>query len=387
MRMEKQQKILYVITKSDPFGGAQRYVYELALAMKETGYEVNVAFGGSGVLKEKLKSAGIRTYEVRSFQRDISVLKEFRSFGELYRLYKEIRPDIVHLNSSKAGGVGALAARVTRVPLIVFTAHGLPYFEVRNMLWRIFVYLGSYLTVLLSHKTILVSEHNRTHAHMPFTKKKFSVVHTAVPKIQFQMREDARSFLFDKEMIARHQDDLWLVTLAELHPNKNHKTAIEAVATYNKAASQKIFYSILGDGELMEELTEFADRIGASTQVTFLGYIDSNIRVSLKAFDMFILPSKKEGLPFALLEAGAAGLPCIASDVGGIPEVIEHGKNGLLIDPNDVSSIIAALDTFAKSPELRAQCGSALQKKIRDKFSLSYMTEETTAVYEHGKRT
>ena len=97
---------------------------------------------------------------------------------------------------------------------------------------------------------------------------------------------------------------------------------------------------------------------------------------------MFLLPSKKEGLPYALLEAGAAKLPSIAAEVGGIPEVITTGEHGLLIDPLNVDTIVAALEILAFDPVLRTNCTEALAKKIADEFSLPRMLDATVHLYQ-----
>ena len=128
----------------------------------------------------------------------------------------------------------------------------------------------------------------------------------------------------------------------------------------------------MGDGELEMSLSDHIHGRAADTQVRLLGYVQDS-RAYLQAFDIFVLPSKKEGLPYALLESGAAGLPCIASNVGGIPEIIENRKNGLLIDPNDHQSIVCALEKLLASPELRRQYGEALQEKVAHEFSLEEM--------------
>src|SRR3989344_8728852 len=128
-------KILYVITKSN-FGGAQRYVYDLAINLR--GYDVAVALGGNGVLNEKLTASGIRTCSVASLQRDISPTKDIGSFGNLYSIIKKEQPDIIHLNSPKAGGLGAFACRflnASRYTLhatrIIYTVHGWAFNEDR----------------------------------------------------------------------------------------------------------------------------------------------------------------------------------------------------------------------------------------------------------------
>ena len=127
------KKILFVITKSN-WGGAQKYVYDLAneLHRPNAEFEVAVAFGQEGQLAGKLREAGITTHPIRSLQRDVSVIADIKSFFELLRLFKTQKPDIAHLNSSKVGGLGALAARVAGVPKIIFTVHGWPFWETRG---------------------------------------------------------------------------------------------------------------------------------------------------------------------------------------------------------------------------------------------------------------
>ena len=139
-----KKKVLFVITKSN-WGGAQRYVYDLATALPKDQFEVKVIFGGTqevggsyGMLDTnlKIKAPEVQRIFVPSLIRDISIGKDIKSFFELLRLFKKLRPDIVHLNSSKAGGVGALAARFAGVPKIIFTVHGLPEDEARGVLAR-----------------------------------------------------------------------------------------------------------------------------------------------------------------------------------------------------------------------------------------------------------
>jgi len=377
---EKHKRILYVITKSN-FGGAQRYVYDLAVSMKTLGHEVAVAAGGSGALIEKLSDAGIAVFEVKSFQRDINFLKEITSMRELSGIIRTFKPDVVHLNSSKAGGTGALVARLHRVSLIIFTAHGWPFLEPRHILWQSAAWCASFLTGLLAQKVIVVSLNDFNNAPTSLVRNKCTVIRTAVPTIDFKSREDARAFLFpEKETRERHHNDLWLVTNAELNRNKNLFSAIDAVVAFNNTTTQKIFYTIVGDGESREKLEAYISEKNAVSYITLLGYVD-DARNYLKAFDIFLLPSKKEGMPYVILEAGAAGLPVVASRVGGIPEVIEHEKTGLLIDPNDYRTITDALETLVSSASVMAQLGNALRQRISESFSLDTMLEKTQEIY------
>src|SRR5260221_10437089 len=115
-------KIIYGITKSN-FGGAQRYVYDLATAAKAAGHDVAVMTGGNGVLVEKLRGNGIRVIEIKGLKRDISIVDEFKSFHFIFRTLYAEKPDVFHTNSSKMGGIGNLAGRLAAVKKVILTAH------------------------------------------------------------------------------------------------------------------------------------------------------------------------------------------------------------------------------------------------------------------------
>ena len=376
----EKQKILYIITKSN-FGGAQRYVYELATRLPRASYDVTVAFGGNGLLKQKLEEAGIQTRSIHSFDRDINIIKELKSIFELATIIREIKPDVIHLNSSKAGGSGAFVARLLGIKKIVFTAHGWPFHENRNLLWKSIVWFLSWLTSLLAHVTILVSQYDKSSSRMPFVQNKFTLIRTAVPNIDFLTREVSRQKLFTQEIQNAHMNDIWLVTTAELTPNKNILTAIKAVETYNREnSSQKIFYTIISDGELFSALKEYIHTHNLENEIYLAGYVPE-ARTYLKAFDIFLLPSVKEGMPYTVLEAGAAGLPSIASNVGGIPEIISNTENGILVNPHDQKTIEAALQSYSTNPSLRAEHSQKLKSNVNSSFALNTMIEKTIAIY------
>jgi hypothetical protein len=178
-----KKKVLYVITKSN-WGGAQRYVFDLATSLPKEQFEAAVALGGDGMLAQKLQTTGTMIYHSESMGRDISIGKDLKSFFELYRLFKKVKPDVVHLNSSKAGGVGALAAHLAGVKKIIFTAHGWPFLEKRNFISRTVIYFLSWLTALLSTKVIVVSNYDLAAAkRMPFIGSKTVRIYNGVVQV------------------------------------------------------------------------------------------------------------------------------------------------------------------------------------------------------------
>lgn len=379
--MERRKKILFIITKSN-WGGAQRYVYDLATSLPRAQYDIAVACGGTGLLVEKLRAENIPVFEVKSFQRDISIRKELSSVSELWKLYKTFRPDIVHLNSSKAGGIGALTARCVGIQKIIFTAHGWPFWEPRNILQKSLIAFFSWLSVLFTHVTICISESDaRTGRRMPFVSRKIRLIRNGIAPYIPLRRDEAREALFDRAVLDEHAHDVWVLTNAELTRNKNHTAGIDAVCAYNASAAQKIFYVCMGDGELHNSLAAHIKKNDAEKNVAMIGFVQNGSRY-YNAFDIFLLPSRKEGVPYVLLEAGIAGLPCVAGNVGGIPEVMTHEKSGLLIRPDSVEEIKKALENLCKDAVLRQRLGAGLHEKVTHLYSTETMLTETQRVYE-----
>jgi glycosyltransferase involved in cell wall biosynthesis len=303
------KKILFVITKSN-WGGAQRYVYDLATALPKDAFAVSVAFGQPGQLAEKLRDAGVRTHPISALQRDLSFSADIQSFFELRQLFHTERPDIVHLNSSKAAGLGALAARCAGVPRIIFTAHGWPFGEKRNILWRLFAYLASWGTALLSHTVIVVSESDlRAGTRMPFCAAKMHMIHNGIAlPIQFESGEMIRAAFPPGAHITG--------TVGELNKNKNQVALIEQAKN-----NPEMFVAIVGEGEERTRLEAKIKEYGLGERVKLFGFFYTTDVV--KGFDVFALPSLKEGLPYVLLEAKAAGLPLVASRIGGVGEILD----------------------------------------------------------------
>lgn len=377
--MDGRKKILFVITKSVLLG-AQKYVLDVATHAAKT-YDVAVAAGGDGELMTALRRAHVRTISLLRIERDINPLTDVRAFFEMCSLIRRERPDTLHLNSSKAALHGALAGRLFGVRCIVFTVHGWPFREDRGFLWKLVIWIGSYITALFSHEVICISRFDTKNIRMPFVKKKIHVIHNGVASFKLLDRQEARRQLFGADEQKRHVEELWMCSTGELTQNKNYFFAIDAVVAHNKKhPGSKIYYAILGGGEDREALVAHIEKVGASSFVKLLGHVPE-ARAHLFAFDLFFMPSKKEGLPYAVLEAGMASLPVIASRVGGIPEILENEKYGLLIDPFDIDQTVAALGEVALSSDKRREMGRALKERVVSVFSKERMLEETEALY------
>ena len=309
MAQPSRKKVLFLITKSN-WGGAQRYVHDLAVNARAQGFEPVVAFGGMGLLADQLKEANIRTIVIPHLQRDVSLFNDVGSFFELLRLFRAQKPDIIHLNSSKAGGIGALAARFAGVPSIIFTAHGWPFWEHRNPISRGIIYFFSWLTGLLSHKIIVVSDYDLSVAQkMPFIAHKTIRIYNGINLHLPLGSGDVVRHSFPNGVRITG-------TIGELTKNKNQILLIEQAKK-----DPAMYVAIVGDGEDRLYLMKKIEEYGLKNRVKLFGFMLAS--EVLRGFDVFALPSLKEGLPYVLLEAKAAGLPIVANHVGGVPEILD----------------------------------------------------------------
>lgn len=376
-------KVLFIITKSN-FGGAQRYVYELATGIPKNRFESIVVLGGDGLLVKKLSDAGIRTISLPSLLRDVSPLKDLTSFVTLFKLFKIERPNVVHLNSAKVSGLGAVAARLAGVPCIIFTAHGWAFNEDRPFLSRLIIKLLYFITILFSHKTIAVSQAVAKEAPAYGMRKKIVVIYPPVSQTLNILKKDAARKHFTEEVSSLHNDGrLWVGIVAELHKSKGIRYAIEAMR--DAELQSKILLVVLGEGHERPFLEKMIQEMNLEKSVFLVGFHE-NAASLMSAFDISLLPSTTEAFGYVVAEAGLAGLPVLATRVGGISEIIRDSKTGLLIPAHNGNAIKVGLLKLASSPSARALLGTALHKKVISDFSPEEVVHATLTLYEKIER-
>lgn len=339
------KKILFIITKS-VWGGAQKYVFDLATNLPKDKFEPAVAGGEGGIMADKIKSAELPYFEIKNFQRDISFLKEIFAFFEILKILFKTKPNIVHVSSSKAGGVTGVALFFYKLfatrhsSFAIFTVHGWAFLENRPE-WQIFlIKFFSKLTCLFYNKIICVShnDYNSAIKNKIAPAKKMTVIHNGINPNDYNFQE-------------RTEKEFLVGTIGESTKNKGHKYLIE-VEKYFPGIKFKIISNIPDAAKY------------------------------LKNFDIFVLPSLKEGLPYVILEAGLAGLPVITSNVGGIPEIIENGKDGLLVPPANPEELAIAIKKLIEDKTLRENLAKNLREKILREFTLEKMIVNTISLYE-----
>lgn len=369
------KKICIAITKG-VWGGAQEYVYTLATNLPKDKFEVFVLCGEGNELKTKLEKVGIKTISLDSMSRDISIFGEIESFLGMIKILLKEKPDILHLNSSKMGFLGALAGRLCGIKRIIFTVHGWAFNEKRfSFLNRKIYYFIQWITVLMSHKTISVSEKTKRDASkMLLANKKIVVIKNGISNINFLSKIESREKLKNLVRLSENTEII-IGTIAELHKNKGLELIIETGINIPWNAS----VYIIGEGEEKDKLKEMIDDYGLSKKIFLTGKIDG-AKKYLKAFDIFVLPSRTEALPYSILEAGLAECAVIATKVGGIPEIIDNNQNGILIHRN-IDELSNSINKLINDDIERMRLGKNLHNKIEKEFSVNQMIEKTILTY------
>jgi glycosyltransferase involved in cell wall biosynthesis len=367
-------KVLYIITKSD-VGGAQKYVNDLADNLDKSRFEAKVVFGG-----QDIKWLSNKVWPWALF------LNDWLAVFEIAKLVKKERPDVLHLNSSKAGVIGAMAARLamTKKIKVVFTAHGWifnPTNAISRPARRFYILLHKF-AALFQDKIICVSEYDYNLAlrYGIAPKEKLITIHNGInADIKFLSKEKAREEIIKKLSIFNDQFSkkaLWVGSIGRLVKEKNYETMIRAAARIKEGVN----FILIGDGPQREELEKQVAKNKLRNDFLIIEPSGDDAKY-LKAFDVFVMSSIKEGLPYILLEAMAAGLPIVVTEAGGIPEMIKNHENGLMVAQKNPEQLAIAIQGILENKNISKELGEQAKKAVDEKFSLEEMVEKTEKIY------
>jgi len=349
----RHPRVLHMITRIDR-GGSAEVVLDIAARQRAAGCRVTLAMGIS--LDPQLdpdeyeRRTGVQVVRIDTLLREVSPLADVRAFAALYRLTRSIRPDLVHTHTSKAGIVGRAAAWLARAPAIVHSPHGHIFYGYYGPTkTRIFITLERLAARLCDRVTTLTDLGARDHVKFRIaTADRFATIRPGVDVGQFlngaRRRDPVRTQLGVK------RDELLVCWVGRLVPIKDCATFVRACAEVARSQS-RVRFIIAGDGELRSQLEAQADRLRVPVQ--FLGS-RSDVPDLMAASDLFVLSSTNEGFGRVLVEAMASGLPIVATKVGGVPEVVEHGRSGLVVPPGDSSAMADAMRRLLSDDTLRA---------------------------------
>jgi glycosyltransferase involved in cell wall biosynthesis len=355
---------MLVITLAE-VGGAQSYVASLLPTLAER-YDVVLSAYGEGPLREAAAAAGARFVPLRNVRRPVRPWRDLAGLVELARLFRRERPQIVHASSSKAGVLGRLAAAATRVPVRIFTVHGwafTAYSGLTSRLYRVADRLMEPLTTV----TICVSDNELAAGLEAGT---CSAERTVVIRNAVDVSAAARS---------RHDRATpRLIAVGRLKAPKDFLTLIRAFAALPEESFEAL---IVGDGPDRAVLGAEIRSLGLDGRVWLEGE-RSDVPTLLADSDLFVLSSRSEGLPVSVLEAMAAELPVVATDVGGLAELVVDGETGSLVPPGDAEALAAALGRLIGDRDLRRTLGAAGRARAEELFDLAAFRRAHAELYD-----
>ena len=349
---DRKPRLLMLITLSE-LGGAQTAV-ALLLPGLVGQFEVTLAARGSGPLRDAAEAAGVRYVELRHVRRAIDPWHDTLALVELIRLCRKVRPQIVHVHSSKMGVLGRLAAWLAGVPVRILTVHGWSFAAYNGLARSLFLRIERLMRPLTT-TVVCVAEATRQEGLAARTcdPQRTVVIHNAVA---------VRSF----RPTSRRGGTVEVVGVGRFAYPKDFTTLLDALTL----VAAPCHVRLAGDGPALPAVAAALTRNGLSHRVELLGARD-DIPDLLARSDVFVLSSRSEGFPVSVLEAMAAGLPVVATDVGGVGEAVEDGETGFLVPAADSEALARALERLLVDGELRRRLGAAGRARALGLFDVS----------------
>jgi glycosyltransferase involved in cell wall biosynthesis len=345
-------------------GGAQAYVRLLLPALAER-FEVTVAAHGLGPVRDTAAQLGLRFIALRHVRRPIRPWRDALGLVELVRVLRRERPDIVHASSSKAGVLGRLAASIAGVPIRIFTVHGWAFTASSGRSAGLYRWADRLMRPLTT-ATICVSERELAAGLAAGTcvADRTLVIPNAV-----DVRAAPRS--------RQEHEPPRLIAVGRLRPPKDLGTFLRALASLPTGGFTA---SIVGDGPERAALERQLAALGLEGRVRIEGERD-DVPARLADSEIFVLSSRSEGMPVSVLEAMAAGVPVVASAVGGVDELVVDGQTGLLVPPADSEALAAALAVLLADAGLRRRLGEAGRARAEALFDLEAFRQAHVELY------
>jgi len=376
-KYQKKFRVMQLVLSLD-IGGLEMLVVDLVKNLDRQKFEPIVCCLHTGSLADRITSDGIKLIHIEK--------KHNIDYGLILKLVKVLKQeyiDIIHSHNKAVHFYAVLAAKIAGIP-IIHTKHGrnLPKGDINNIDNSVKTKLYRRISYLMTDLTVAVSYDAKRFAlqtdGMP--EEKIITIHNGIDTVKYNKTLSKDQIKEMKQFMGIAEHNLIIGNVARLSREKDHNTLLAAFAIVsNELRNVKLI--IVGDGPLSEELQAKSIALNISSNVLFLG-MRNDIPELLKLFDIAVLSSITEGIPLTLLEAMAAGLPIVATNVGGNPEVVEDQITGLLVPAKNPSALAEAMIHLLKNENKRIEMGEAGRKRVQKYFNLDLMVKQYEAIYE-----
>ncbi len=377
-------KIIHVITRFI-LGGAQENTLYTVEGQRAMGHDVTLVtgptLGPEGELLERAKRSGAKIIVEPHLVRAIHPWHDARAYGRLKKLFREMRPDVVHTHSSKAGILGRLAAHKAHVPAVIHTIHGLAFHPFQNALVnRLYIALER-RCAKVSDRIISVADAMTEQALAAGIgrREQFRTIYSGL-EVETFLRDYDRDAA--RKRFGLSPDDLVIGKVARLSDLKGHEFLFDAFETVAKEEPcAKLL--LIGDGWRRAEYESRVAKSGLAHRVVFAGLIPPDrVPEAIHAMDILVHTSLREGLARVLPQALISGVPVITYDVDGAREVVENDVTGVLLPPKEVPGLSAAILRLLRDAPLRSRLAAAGRERLTPLFDHRRMVRLITETYE-----
>lgn len=380
-------KILRVITRLNIGGPAIHAILLSGSFNNKDGYMDILVTGkesaSEGSMANLARTTGVVPIVLPELGREISFSNDIKAFFKLFRIMRSEKPDIVHTHTAKAGTLGRLAAICAGVPIKVHTFHG-HVFDSYFSPWkaRCFLVIEKILA-LFTDKVVTVSESVRNEIvnKLKVTDDRKCVVIPLGFELEKFLKCEDKKGLFRKEM-GFFGNTMLVGIVGRLVPIKNHTMFLDAAKKIaERYKDSDIVFVVVGDGELTGELKAYAGKIGVEKQVIFTGWRD-DLPTVYADLDIVTLTSLNEGTPVSLIEAMAAKRAIVATDVGGVRDLLGEEETGLLVESGDAEGLARKIVYLLKNANKRTELGMRGRDSVARKYSKERLLGDMQALYE-----
>jgi len=373
---------MYIITKLG-IGGSSYYTLMLSSKINQDRYETVLVKGfereDEGNMMHFFNTSQVRLILVPVLCRQLHPVKDIAAFVQLWRIIKTYRPDIIHTNSAKAGALGRLVGRMMGVSVIIHTIHGHVFHSYFNPVMSYVFRLIERLSALWSHKVITVGEFQRREILQYKVGNSKKVISIPIGLELEPLLSCERHHGLLRRELGLEENILLVGIVARLFPVKGHNLFLEAAAKVRDQFSP-VKFVIVGGGELTEPLKHHAKKLRMERDIFFLGY-RSDLPEIYSDLDIVVLSSYNEGMPVSIIEAMAAAKPVVATEVGSVRELVNHGETGYIVPSGNANALAEAILKLLQQPSLRHAMGKQGRQHMNSQFTLERMLQATESLY------
>ena len=385
-KLGRKIKVAHIIARMIT-GGADENTLFTVQGLNKDRYEVDLIIGeefDKNILN-KVKNNNFNIIQIKGLKWKLNFLYDPIVLTKLIKLMRKNHYDIIHTHTTKAGILGRIASRITGVPVIIHGLHGSTFeaFDSGLLNWILFLFerlTGRFTDAYISVSGVLSEKYTERGIG---EKENYHTVYSGMELDKFYGVKEKIDCGKKQGELGIDSEDFVIGNVARLEKRKGHKFLIDAfekVIEERKGCPLKLL--IIGEGDERGNLENYVRELNLGEKVIFTGYRE-DVEELMALMDIFVLTSLREGLPRVLVQAAAVGIPLVAFNVDGVPEIIKDNHNGFLIRTKDVEQLANRIVRYIDNKKLVLLHGQKGREFIKDKWSIKDMVRRTDQIYNH----